>query len=129
MNTTIAADSDERRFSRIPFEAITLLYFHPAQESHPARLLDISLKGALLELAHTPGSTQQNKICRMILELGRSGERIVMEARVAHHEGRLIGIECRHIDVDSMANLRQLMELNTGNPELLEREMSEMLKI
>ena len=128
MNTTPTVKGDDRRFSRIPFEATTQLHIHPAQESHPAHLLDISLKGALLESMQPPGSTLQGKNCRMILELGQGDERIVMEGRVVHHDGQLIGIECRHIDVDSMANLRRLMELNTGDSALLEREMAEMLK-
>lgn len=65
----------------------------------------------------------------MALNLGKGGESIVMEGKVIHHEGQLIGIECQSIDLDSMTNLRRLVELNIGNEKQVERELCEMLKI
>ncbi len=52
-----------------------------------------------------------------------------MKGNVVHQSGQFIGIECVHIDLDSMTNLRRLVELNTGDEKLLEKELSEMLKI
>ena len=52
-----------------------------------------------------------------------------MEGKVIHQDGQHIGIECRHIDMESMINLRRLVELNLGDEKLLERELVEVLKI
>ena len=127
MNTTVS--SGGRHFSRIPFKATAQLNFPPAKEPHTAHLLDISLKGALVETAQPLVKAFQGKICRMVLVLGQDGEQIAMEGRVVHQEARLIGIECQHIDLDSIANLRRLIELNIGDTARLEREMTAMLKV
>ena len=127
MNTAVKSDS--RHFLRIPFDATVQLHFPMDEKPHNARLLDISLKGALIETVQPLPNAFQGKICRMVLVLGPGGEQIVMEGRVVHHEVRLIGIECQHIDLGSMANLRRLLELNMGDAVRLEREMAEMLKV
>lgn len=127
MKTT--GSNEPRHFSRIPFHADVQLHFHLAKEEQTAHLLDISLKGALVETLHPLANAFKGKICRMVLFLGKGGEHITMEGTVVHQEGQLIGIECQHIDVDSMSNLRRLVELNAGDGTLLERELAEVLKI
>jgi hypothetical protein len=122
-------DSKEsRHFSRIPFQATVQLHFNLSKETLLAHLLDISLKGALVETAQPLANVFKSKSCRMVLVLGKGGEHITMEGMVAHHADNIMGIECKHIDLDSMTSLRRLVELNTGNPALLERELAEMLK-
>jgi hypothetical protein len=122
-------NSEGRHFSRIPFHADVQLHFHLSDAVQTARLLDISLKGALVETPHPIANAFKGKICRLVLFLGKGGEHITMEGVVVHHEGQLIGIQCQHIDVDSMINLRRLVELNMGDEALLERELAEVLKI
>jgi hypothetical protein len=118
-----------RHFSRIPFDADVQLHVHLAKEVQTAHLLDISLKGALIETMQPITNAYKGKICRMELSLGKGGEHITMEGKVVHQAGSLMGIECQHIDLDSMINLRRLVELNMGDEKLLERELAEMLKI
>ncbi|MDP2878191.1 MAG: PilZ domain-containing protein [Sulfuricella sp.] len=118
-----ASDNDKRRFSRIPFHADVQLHLGP--DMHPAHLLDIALKGALVELRQ-PVAALRGKACQLTLNLGRGGEAIVMEGVVVHQEGRHVGIECRHIDVDSLTSLRRLVELNLGDETLLDRDLSHL---
>ena len=127
MNT--ANGNESRHFSRIPFHADVILHFHLANVEQTGHLLDISLKGALVETAQPLANAFRGKICRMVLFLGKGGEHITMEGAVVHQEGKLIGIECQHIDLDSMSNLRRLVELNTGDEKLLARELAEVLKV
>lgn len=127
MNTTDSHES--RHFSRIPFKANVQLDFHFGSEVKTYSLQDISLKGALLRNDQASDKSCRGKVCSMTLVLGKDGESITMEGKVVHHEGALIGIACRHISVDSMINLRRLVELNTGDEKLLERELKEMLKL
>lgn len=119
--------NESRHFLRIPFHADVQL--HLANEVQTTRLLDISLKGALLKSEQPNINSFKGKSCSMTLSLGEDGEIITMEGNVVHQEGQLMGIECQHIDLDSLTNLRRLMELNTGDDKLLERELDEMLKI
>lgn len=127
MKTT---DSNEsRHFSRVPFHADVRLHFDLADHLQTTHLLDISLKGALVKTEQPIVKSFKGKSCRLTLVLSRGGERITMEGRVVHQEGQIMGIECQHIDLDSMTCLRRLVELNTGDENLLERELGEMLKI
>jgi hypothetical protein len=47
-----------------------------------------------------------------------------MECRVAHIEPTYVGFHCLRIDLDSISFLRRMVELNTGEPAVLERELS-----
>jgi hypothetical protein len=116
----------ERRFSRIHFNAIAQLHFQGETETQHTHLLDISLKGVLLKTT-SAARDLTGKTCRVVLVLGRE-ERITMEGRVVHQEGQYVGIECRHIDLESMTSLRRLVELNMGDVDLLERELADLFK-
>lgn len=116
-------ENDQRRFSRIPFPANVQLYV--ARDVYLAHLVDIALKGALVELRQ-PVAGLVGRTCQLKLNLGRGGEAVVMDGMVVHHEGQFVGIECRHIDVDSLTSLRRLVELNLGDEALLGRELSHL---
>ena len=113
---------DERRhFSRIPFDARTTLREADGHEWHGA-LLDISLNGALLERPQDwNGGTRAGLVLEILLTEAAC---IRMEVTVAHVEAHYLGLRCTHIDLDSIAHLRRLVELNLGDPDLLNREFS-----
>lgn len=121
--------SQNRHFARVPFHAGVQLHFPPDNAVQSARLLDISLKGALVETALPIVETLMGRICRMVLVLGLDDECIAMEGTVIHQEGAHIGIRCESIDVDSITRLRQLLELNMGDSDLLDRELIEMIRM
>ena len=126
MSDAHSTAADRRHFWRAGFHA-------PAQLTFPdgvreAELLDISLKGALVELATGSGVAVDQR-CQLRLALGTGDEAIVMETTVAHvHGGRSAGLRCDAIDLDSITHLRRLVQLNAGDPALLERELSALLK-
>ncbi len=114
--------TEQRRFKRIPFDTPVRIVSEVS-----AQLIDISLKGALLvKPSDWTGAPQQP--ITIVVPLDSDGASIRMEGRVAHVEGNRIGVVCRHIDVDSITHLRRLVELNTGDTELLQRELSELGK-
>jgi hypothetical protein len=119
----LVSDNNHRRFSRISFDADVQLILGP--DEYPAHLLDIALKGALVELRQ-PAADLRERICKLKLNLGRGGEVIVMDGVVAHQADQHIGIKCTHIDVDSLTSLRRLVELNLGDEALLHRELSRL---
>ena len=121
--------NEQRHFSRITFHADVALKIHLIDEIQSASLLDISLKGALAKTDTLIDKALNGRSCTMTLSLGRDGEQIVMNGKVVHQAGTLIGMDCIHIDLDSITSLRRLIALNTGSEGLLDRELSEMLKV
>ena len=118
--------NERRRFWRAAFSAPVNL----TGDSFgiDAILDDISLRGALLDAPpHWHGRVGDR--CRLTLLLG--GEpvaTIAMEGRIAHIEGRRVGLICDSIDLDSITHLRRLVELNAGDPLLLDRELDVLLR-
>lgn len=116
-------NNDKRRFSRIPFSA--KVHLVSTEGSWYCDLLDISLKGMLTTLPENwAGKTEEHYLAEM--NLGESDVHIRMEVQVMHIEQDHVGFRCIHIDLDSISHLRRLVELNVGNAEILEREISEL---
>jgi hypothetical protein len=117
-------DSERRNFWRAAFHSPVRLTTHEGQA--PARLLDISLKGALLETDNgwhgKPGTE-----CQLSLELAPDTV-ITMWATAMHVEERHVGLRCDNIDLDSITHLRRLVELNSGDPAILERELGSLIR-
>jgi hypothetical protein len=122
--TTAPAESesmqeDQRRFTRIPFDAAAVL--SKDGQDWPCELIDLSLKGALV--GQPDGwNGQANEDYQLTLTLD-SEVRIQMDVSVAHIENQHVGLYCKDIDLDSITHLRRLVELNLGDADLLEREL------
>lgn len=118
--STSSNSPEQRKFSRIPFDvSITL---HLGDEQWESTLADISLHGALI---HTPEDFEPVTGTQYRLDIHlEGGPDITMDVHVAHQETGNTGLRCDDIDVDSITHLRRLVELNLGDPELLERELS-----
>jgi hypothetical protein len=115
--------ANRRRFWRAAFHADVQLV--AAAGTTPAELLDISLKGALVNVP-PQWQGRLGDTCRIDLKLADDAG-IAMRAVVAHIEGSHVGLRCEDIDLDSMTHLRRLVELNAGDAALLDRELSALL--
>ncbi len=112
---------EKRRFSRITFNADVRLT--GALESQAGKLIDISLKGALVALP--PGwNPPADEPLILELDLDEHRTTIRMQVRVAHRRNGAVGFLCEHIDLESIACLRRLVELNLGDPTILQRELA-----
>lgn len=89
------------------------------------QLIDIALKGALVRTGTAQALVPLEK-CRLVLPLTEGGEAIVMVGQIVHLENDHVGIQCLDIDVVSLTQLRRLIELNTGDAELMQRELSKL---
>ena len=121
------ATQQKRQFTRIPFDADVRLV-KQSGEAWDSRLYDISLKGALIAEPH---NWTGNCGDEYLLEVFLAGEeiKIDMNVSIAHMEDGRIGFHCEFIDIDSISHLHRLMELNMGDEDQLEREISEMIGI
>ena len=111
--------NEKRHFTRIQFDAIATLAAGDAVWD--TKVLDISMKGALIEQPNTNLDTNQD--VELTLTLSDNSTQITMQGKIAHIENQTVGVVCEHIDVDSVSHLRRIVELNTGSQELLEREL------
>ena len=119
----MTTQNERRQFWRAHFQSPVQLTV-PGQ-AVKAELLDISLKGALVEVpAEWAGKLGDR--CQLQLDLAAQ-EKINMDASVSHIDGRRAGLHCENIDLDSITHLRRLVALNSGNPDLLDRELAAML--
>jgi hypothetical protein len=120
----MTAQDDRRHFWRAHFKSPVLLTLHGKVQE--AKLHDISLKGALVEVpADWPGKSGER--CQLRLNLAADAT-INMSTSVAHIDGSRVGLHCDNIDLDSVTHLRRLVELNAGDPGLLDRELSALLQ-
>ena len=107
-------------FHRITIEAEVRLYSDKAMWA--TRLVDISLKGALVERPlgwETPiGRTQR-------LEIRVSAATVIsVNGKIARASTGLIGYRLERLDLDSFIRLKRLVELNLGDARLLHRELA-----
>lgn len=115
-NTT----NDKRHFHRIFFNSDVTLS-NESTASLSCKLIDISLKGCLIQFDEDWTGDPEGLYT---LKLKLSDEiSITMQTSVAHVVGSNVGFKCEHIDIDSISQLRRLVEHNLGDSDLLERDL------
>lgn len=112
--------SNRRKFSRFVCEGRVTIA--TTDEQRNSRLIDLSLKGALIE---RPADWELpiGEALDLDIHLEASPAPIHMVASVAHVDSRTMGMRCERIDLDSITTLKRLVEINLGDATLLEREL------
>lgn len=118
-------DSTQRRFDRVEFDAECELHIH-GQPPAVVQLHDISLHGALVISPH-----------ELELALGDEAELILylsnevmirMPSLLRSKRDLQYGFEVKRLDLDSVAHLRRLVELNLGSDELIHRNLEALVQ-
>ena len=122
---TSKPNSDEKRqFRRIVYQTDATVT--NSGHSWPVKVIDLSLKGCLVECPESwhahPGDRYQIQI-----PLTESVV-ITMNVSLAHRRSTLVGFRCIHIDLDSICQLRRLVELNLGDSHILERDLEALIQ-
>lgn len=112
---------EKRHFTRTGF--ITDGTIRIGSRSVPFTLIDVSLKGALIE-PNEPQAVPGDSDCELAIRLPGSSITITALGICVHSEARHRGIRFTSIDADSMTHLRRLLELNTGRGDRITRELS-----
>jgi hypothetical protein len=115
---------DERRsFKRILFDGNAQLIQN--QQNWPVKVIDISLKGLLLEIADN-WQGELNQPYQAHIQLS---ENVIIQMTVEwkHTHSGHAGFICQKVDIDSITHLRRLLELNLADQALLEREFSALI--
>ncbi|MBF0287924.1 MAG: PilZ domain-containing protein [SAR324 cluster bacterium] len=111
---------EQRQFSRIDFNTTTCILYQDKRIG--AKLMDISLKGALFEVEQVV-SIDQRQGCTLEIQLGDGEIVLNIRAELVHVQNSHFGFKFESIDLDSLAHLRRLMEVNLGNTELVGQEL------
>lgn len=110
-----------RHFSRVAFAAPAELTI--GAQAHTCKVLDLSLKGALLQMAAS-GATTPGRGARLSLPLADGTVDVIMDGSLVACTAELAHFRCEAIDLDSVTHLRRLVELNAGDAALLDRELA-----
>ena len=118
-------NAERRQFNRVLFKSSAKLI---ADTTHvDCEIIDLSLHGALVKLL-APIDLEAVQNYQLDIPLTDDGELISMALRLTHQKNDQLGLECTHIDLDSITHLRRLVELNLGDSELLERDFQSLIK-
>lgn len=116
---------ERRRFSRVDFYTSGVLL--QDGKHWPVDILDISLKGILMvEPAGWHGDP--NRPFAVTIGLDNDANRISMSLTLAHREGGRLGFHCQELDLESATHLKSLLIQNSGNPALINRQLSALIK-
>jgi len=111
---------DRRHFQRVHFDQAVLI--KSGTVVNQCHLLDISLKGALVECDEAQG-LDVGAHCDLHMELGGSEVTIDVQAVVRFHDEGQVGLQFHELSLDSLTHLRRLVELNLGDSEEVRREL------
>jgi len=111
---------ERRNFSRVDFS--TQVYVEINGQMFEAELVDISLKGALMQLNDNI-VVQNEQMCLFEFRLDKTDIVMKTEAKIVFIKNNNIGIKFENIDLESMIHLRRLIELNMGDPDKIQKEL------
>ena len=118
-------ETEQRRFRRLWADGTAVLTVEDKDYTSP--VVDLSLKGALIGRPEGLSLAAEAPVA-LVVRLGADGPRIAMTGRVAHQQADTLGICWQHIDLDSISELRRFVELNLGDAEVLNRELSQLFE-
>ena len=92
---------------------------------YPTKLIDLSLKGALIEVPAT-SELEVGEACNLSFSLGDADVNIEFDGEITHIEKAAIGIVCNKMELESASHLKRLIELNVGSEDLLHRNLENL---
>ncbi|MGB0204412.1 MAG: PilZ domain-containing protein [Neptuniibacter sp.] len=116
-------ETDRRRFTRINFDAATEV--KQGEDIWQAKLIDISFNGLLLS-TEAPIPLENGAAVDITVHLLGNDVTINTPATLAHTEELQYGFAIENLDLDSLTQIRRLVELNLGDEALLERELDHL---
>ncbi len=116
---------EQRHFRRIPFDTEVVL--KSGNQKWPCHLIDISLQGALIEMKDPWKDSSSDQLTLEVLQSGNDAL-IHMDVAIKHKRDNCLGLEVKHIDLESISHLKRLVELNLGSSDAINRELTELGK-
>lgn len=117
MNTK---DIERRRFTRIHFDARTEI--QKGDQKMEVSLTDISFNGIMVK-SDTPLDLKIKDQVQVLVHLLGDDIIIQTDATLTHKRDNTYGFVIENMEIESLTQLRRLVELNLGDSKLLEREL------
>lgn len=120
----IGKDMENRRtFTRVLFSIDAKLTLN--NQDYPVTLHDISMAGALVSCS-TIKPPLKDTVGILNFSLADDHSTVTMDVNIVHTQDTLLRLNCNSIDINSISVLRRLIELNLGDSEQLNKELSEL---
>ena len=117
--------TERRHFKRIAFDAPAEL--SQGDRKWPVNLLDVSLKGVLIESPEC-WDGDRDQLFHLQIDLDKNAK-VSMQAQLRHKEDTQLGFVWVHIDLASMEHLRRLIELNLADRTELQHEFLKLIEV
>lgn len=114
-----------RHYRRIPFR--TDAEVRTGAATHHCKLVDLALRGALFK-ANDRLPLQVGDKAVLKIALPDSELELIFDAELIHYKDDHYGFLFASEDLDTLAHLRRLLELNFGDAEQADREFSNWLQ-
>ncbi len=116
---------ERRQFQRVEFDSTAKL--SKDEQNFDCQIIDLSIHGVLLR-PHGVINTKLESLFELEIPLSDSASLIKMRIKLAHQSPDKLGFVCENIDLDSITHLRKLVELNSGDPAVLERDLATLCR-
>ncbi|MDX2322488.1 MAG: PilZ domain-containing protein [Moritella sp.] len=115
-------EANKRHFQRVLFDHQATLSSNNQQ--WPTNVIDLSLRG----LSCTKPRNATFKIDQLLtLSITLTEQQvIIMETIIIHSEEHSLGMKCTRIDINSISELRRLVQLNLADEALLQRDIDQL---
>lgn len=117
------SETERRRFTRIHFDASTEI--KKDEQSWDVSLVDISFNGVMVK-SEGPLPFAIGDHVEVIVHLLGNDVVIKTPATLTHLREHEFGFSIENLDLDSLTQIRRLIELNLGDESLLERELEHL---
>ncbi len=111
---------DRRYFSRVEFARRVFLIKGDVRLE--TKLIDISMRGALIEHSEE-FPLQTGELCTFEFHLNEATLILAIEAKLVFSKDDHMGFQFVEMDLGTLTHLRRLIELNVGDPELVQEEL------
>ena len=123
-NKVYIVDNERRQYFRVNFDSVATLLTE--QQSFDCQIIDLSIHGVLLRL-HGVHYAKPDAEYTLKIPLNNTNEHpelnIAMQLTLARQKPENMAFRCANLDLDSITHLRKIVELNSGDPKVLERDM------
>jgi c-di-GMP-binding flagellar brake protein YcgR len=114
---------NKRNFSRIDFAASTVVSCD--DQGYSGDLLNISLKGALIEFDHDV-PLELDKEYTLRIALAASDIVLSFQTKVVHRQDKKFGFTFVGLDLETIIHLRRLLAINLGDDDTITQEFTRL---
>ncbi len=126
---TPMSEKERRQYHRVSFATTAKL--SSDNQFFSCQIIDLSIQGVLLR-AHGMVNAVLGTKYSLTIPLSETEEdsssSISMKVTLAHNSPEKLGFRCESIDLESITHLRRIVELNSGDSQLLERDFESLVK-